>query len=1029
MSFALPHRSVRALPLALALLVGLGCGDTTTARVNGKLEFGRETVDFGYVIVGQQKELRLPVRNNGPAELRISAIVEGEGFPDEFDYAPQRLTLASGAEETLTFFFQPTAEGLREGELVFQIEDQKTPVRLDVRGVGIVADLRAEPADVEFGPVIVEDLATRTSVVTNHGDAPLEILVEPLGGDRPELFHATVPGNDQRMFTLGAGESADLTFTFQPVAVGAVTAALTLRACAGCNPLLIRLGGKGIAAGIVPEPEELDFGAVLPRTTGTKTLTLRNVGNRRIAVTAMRPAQAGTEFSVAQPSGGWPDLEPGEWAEVAVTYAPLAFGADVSAIIVETDDARAPRFDVRVRGLGGGPDIDAAPALLNWGDVGIGFPITRRLTVTNKGINDATGDADDLLVSAIELHRACPTEAEPEKTCPVPEFQWALPGGIELPVRIQPGSRQIVEVRFDPEDVGLEDATLVLVSNDGDEARFGVPLRANGLLLPPCDYELVPAADAANAHVLDFGVVPRGRFSRLPFSIRNLGTSKCVIGRIELTAETPAAFTLPEGEVFGRTLEVGERLVTEVEFSPPGTTPAAGADFAGGVHLSMSSTAAPEKLIQLTGRGGEVCLSITPAGVDFGVVKPQCETNDRTFTIHNACRSAVKVNAIRIGSGAGEFHVIAPPNLPRSVNVGDQLQFNVRYRACDVGVDAGTVEIETDQTVTNSAGGRVPYVVTLAGRSEVDATMVETFRQADRARADILFVVDDSGSMSEEQETLGREFDSFMRFARSQQIDYRLAVTTTDMDGGAEGRFVHASGHPAIVSPLTPDPEESFRANVNIGTNGSGDEQGLEAAYRALSDPLVNGANAGFLRPDAYLSVIVVSDEEDSSPRAVDFYSNFFSNIKGPRGQNLVSVSGIVGKWAENAATPSPGTSGTCSGAGGSADWGWRYITTAQRTNGITESICNGNWSTALEKLGLIAFGFKSRFILTSEPDPASIKVFLDGQEIPRGTFWTYTNASNSIDFLPIAVPPASSEIRVSYEVACTALSCEPSAP
>ena len=48
------------------------------------------------------------------------------------------------------------------------------------------------------------------------------------------------------------------------------------------------------------------------------------------------------------------------------------------------------------------------------------------------------------------------------------------------------------------------------------------------------------------------------------------------------------------------------------------------------------------------------------------------------------------------------------------------------------------------------------------------------------------------------------------------------------------------------------------------------------------------GYNMGFLRKDATLEIVFVSDEEDQSPADLSFYINFFKNIKGDGGRNPV---------------------------------------------------------------------------------------------------------------------------------------------
>jgi len=58
--------------------------------------------------------------------------------------------------------------------------------------------------------------------------------------------------------------------------------------------------------------------------------------------------------------------------------------------------------------------------------------------------------------------------------------------------------------------------------------------------------------------------------------------------------------------------------------------------------------------------------------------------------------------------------------------------------------------------------------------------------------------------------------------------------------------------------------EDAFRCIAAVGARGCGLEQPLESMKRALIDQ-AGTENAGFLRPDAHLAVIVISDEDDCS--------------------------------------------------------------------------------------------------------------------------------------------------------------------
>jgi hypothetical protein len=186
-------------------------------------------------------------------------------------------------------------------------------------------------------------------------------------------------------------------------------------------------------------------------------------------------------------------------------------------------------------------------------------------------------------------------------------------------------------------------------------------------------------------------------------------------------------------------------------------------------------------------------------------------------------------------------------------------------------------------------------------------------------KVDLLFVIDDSGSMSEEQQKLGDQLPALVEILTKGERpgkdpfppvrDLHLGVVTSDMGGsgieigdnkcdsngkarfGRDGILVKrgamaedkcASAGPAYLSFLPKEGAddahavaEKFECLAAVGTNGCGFEQQLEAMYKALAPEEVkfggrtgghgDKENKGFLRDDAVLAIIHVSDEEDCS--------------------------------------------------------------------------------------------------------------------------------------------------------------------
>jgi hypothetical protein len=152
-------------------------------------------------------------------------------------------------------------------------------------------------------------------------------------------------------------------------------------------------------------------------------------------------------------------------------------------------------------------------------------------------------------------------------------------------------------------------------------------------------------------------------------------------------------------------------------------------------------------------------------------------------------------------------------------------------------------------------------------------------------KTDILFVIDDSGSMEEEQDGLARELPAFiaeLEKGGGAAHDFQVGVITTAVYQNARlggvndyrefkeqsGRL-QAVGGERILTSKDPELVVKFADLVKQGTLGSGQETPFEAVRLAVAEladvPLEEGGNAGFLRDGARLLVVVVSDEDDCS--------------------------------------------------------------------------------------------------------------------------------------------------------------------
>ena len=987
---------VAALAAAGALT---GCDDEAggTGRTEGELSVSTLLVDFGEIQVGTASAQRqIILENIGGAALELDGVVPGQPFlPDVFSFDPGLDVVQPGSATTVSVGFTPTELGAVNSILVVRAREGRGEIRevaIELRGTGVTSQVTATPERLDFGNVVVNTAATRTIEVSNTSqfNAPVEFLpnsnIEICGAANISAFCIVEPTSDfpqTETFALGAGETRQLDIRFRPTVANAQErASFTLRYCAqgGACEIDISATGFSVEKAFSCEPQTLDFGAVNPESSADALVTCSATANQQVTITrafiggnsspdfAQEPAvQAGT---LNPPTDG----NPGGSLAIPVRYSPETLGDDSGILIVETDNADPirGRIEVPLQGSGGGPDISVTPSQVNFGLTSLLAPSQRTVIVSNTGFEDLR----------IEV------EVDSEAT-------GVFSSNDDSGDIIAPGQSKSIEIDFEPTAEQVFTSLMVITSNDQDNETVEVRLRGEGINLPPCNFEV-------SKNVVNFGVVQINRTGVRPFEIRNLSqTSRCLITSLSLGAGSDMQFELADGELTEIFIEPGAALGVPAVFAP--TTPGS---YSGQIEFSISNPDTPFNTVDLVGTAAESTLLIVPNDLFFGTIEIGCSARSKKVTVYNTGATQAEISEIALDSQDGVFTIRNAPEAPFTIAPGGSFTFDVGFTAPGPNPSdyAGAVELIgtfEDQDVT--------YIVSLQGSGDIDAVQIDEFQQLGRPEVDILFVVDDSCSMGDEQQALGENFDAFIQFAEAQALDYHIGVTATER-GRTDGRL-QPLGQPAsnrVVTPQTqPSPRQVFLDNANVGTNG-GLEVVLDAAYNALTPPLINGHNAGFLRRDAVLSIIGVTDEPEQSQRSVDFFLNFFLSIKGFRNTQQFSFSAISG-----------GETG-CSGASAAP----RLVELANRSGGVEESICSQDFARTLEELAQIAFGFKSRFFLTNQPVIQTIEVLIDDERLPATepsgqVNWTYDFSTNSVNFLPLSVPGAGSDVRIEYTAEC----------
>jgi hypothetical protein len=571
---------------------------------------------------------------------------------------------------------------------------------------------------------------------------------------------------------------------------------------------------------------------------------------------------------------------------------------------------------------------------------------------------------------------------------------------------VPPGGSTRVTVAFQASSEGTHRGRLVLASNDRDQPEAEVLLRGEGVNVPPCRLEVSETGAS-------FGALEVYRTARRPIELRNPSTSPCLVTGLRLVEGSDTEITLAEPFIESTLIPPEATRVIDVLYQPDVV-----GEHQGALEIEVADPQRPTRTVELTGEAVEATLLVAPNDIDFGTRRVGCAAPTRTVKVFNIGRARAVVHRVALRAGEEAFSLHGVPELPVALAPEGELEFEVGARGSDASAAGGVIEIESALD-----GRTLVQQVAVEARASEDGVQVDRFEQLSKRKADILFVADDSGCSTDEHIRMAQSFGRFLAFADARDLDYHVAITTTDMTNSCPppeyGRFVPLPGlGPAservIRRSTRPSPLEVFQRNIFVGDCG-GTERLLEGAYTALGPDLLGGHNGGFLRRDARLAIIGQTDEPEQSARSVDFYRSSFQALKGFRNADDFTFSAISG-----------GAEG-CSGPTGNGGPAPRLVELAEATGGTPQPLCvEENYDDVMERLAEHAFGFQTRFDLSSEPTASTVRVFVDDDFVPdvepSGRLnWRYDAPTRSVRFTPLARPEPGSELRVEYEPRCAA--------
>lgn len=345
---------------------------------------------------------------------------------------------------------------------------------------------------------------------------------------------------------------------------------------------------------------------------------------------------------------------------------------------------------------------------------------------------------------------------------------------------------------------------------------------------------------------------------------------------------------------------------------------------------------------------------------------------------------------------------------------------------CDSDFDADTRLTFDD--LTNTTNLAISVSPDRLFKASDDPTCEGFDARSGGGAVDILWVIDNSGSMADELDNVARTAATFLETLQNSGTDWRLGVTTTesylikenparlsitngapdpllDMTNGLRGGVFLNKDTPNVADAfdtLVTFWEGCYKELLNppppVGTNicGFGLESGLKSGRDVLAATQLETDVDRMLRADSTKLVVWVGDEDD------EFTKNegTAATIAEPYVALEVIGCAIVGDGGPNAG-------GVCEPLGtqpwavSGANLGQGYIDVALATGGLFGSICNDDLTETINGCIERALRAASNYQLSHWPLSSTIKVAVDGVIIPRSKTdgWDYDMVENALIF------------------------------
>lgn len=556
---------------------------TLSGTGTAQFDISATTLNFGSITAGTTAVRSAIIRNLGGAPFNLNTLTFSGGSAALYTLAPGNactagLLLAAGGQCQLDVRFSPTVAGSPlNASLTIAHGAAGSPQGVTLLGAATPApqgQIALSPLSLTFPDTPLGSSAALSIIVLNSGSAPLNFTGFTMGGAHPGDFLRS--GDCSIGTPLAIGAQCTLTITFQPSALLARSASITILSDASNSSVLIALGGTGVP---VPAPQvsllpaTLDFGqqtlgGLYPR----RVITLQNVGTATLSVSSI--VVTGSSFTNASGVACPAALAPGASCTIEIAFNPTAANTDYTGTLRVISNAAGSPHDATLRGRGTAASVPAllwspVTSVLNFGSISAGsVSAPQSVTLLNNGPGGVTLG----VINAVGPDGAA----------------FPAGGGTCAPgLVLFEGGTCTIEVRFAPASAGGKNASLQVASS----GSFPPALSMTGTGLAGASPDLALSTTALTLSETRVGA------QSLPADVILSGTGSGVVTVTGMEVQGPYSLRSKTCPAMPFSLAAGSTCAISVTFDPQTVGSATGV-------LRITTNASPAvREISLSGQG------------------------------------------------------------------------------------------------------------------------------------------------------------------------------------------------------------------------------------------------------------------------------------------------------------------------------------------------------------------------------------------------------------------------------------------